>query len=215
MNHVVQFDPKNLPVTSVHLKMKNNLIPLSFDSHSWNLVIASLDEYQLIINNEIVIPDLSKDFIRKDDKIYSIPTSIKNNLESIKIIDLYCCEHLGYSQSNQKYFPINRTETLNNKNDLINLWCEFENVRFDFILLLEIFSNDTIYDILPVLINKSDSHKNYKRSFFCCFSNEKFIDTRKWTVRARVSNTNFLETGFKFSFIKAQAYQPNIKGGFS
>jgi hypothetical protein len=83
MNHVVQFDPKNLPVTSVHLKMKNNLIPLSFDSHSWNLVIASLDEYQLIINNEIVIPDLSKDFIRKDDKIYSIPTSIKNNLESI------------------------------------------------------------------------------------------------------------------------------------
>lgn len=96
----------------------------------------------------------------------------------------------------------------------MNIWCEFENVKFDFIMLLEIYSEDEIFDIIPIIIEASTKEREYMKSYFCCFSINHFSKSKLWKIRVRTSLSNKREMEIKFNYLKAQSYNPStIKGG--
>jgi hypothetical protein len=214
----IQFTTLNLPISNIYVKsIDNEFLMKNIDNKYWVLNYEEannvIDEYQIIINQRIIIPDISRKYIIREQNISSICAQTDKALENIQIVDLFCCEHIGLDNETGRFFPIQRTDKFNNSNELINIWCEFESVKCDFVILLEIFSKNTIFDIIPVVINASSKERNYKKTFYCSFSNMHFRESEYWNIRVRVSDTNYQETRIKFNFIKAQAYNSNLKNG--
>ncbi|KRE22705.1 hypothetical protein [Paenibacillus sp. Soil522] len=218
MTQIFDFINDDLPINSVSYLTDDFEVDLfRQEIDKWVLndnIINSHHFYYLKINGKTIIPDIRKKFKMRNKVICSINEGITKDVNSIVISNLFCCENLVYSNDTKLYHPVNRISVLNNSQELVNIWCDFENVKFDFLMFLEIYSEDEIFDIIPVIIEASTKERDYKKSYFCCFSINHFSKSKLWNIRVRTSLSNKREMAIKFNYLKAQSYSPStIKGG--
>lgn len=218
MEHTFDFMNDGLPINSVSYLTDDfevRLVRQEIDKWVLNDNMINLHHFYYVkINGKIIIPDIRKKFMMRNKVIYSMHESITSNVNSIVITDLFCCENLVYSNETKLYHPFNKISVLNNSQELVNIWCDFENVKFDFLMFLEIYSEDEIFDIIPVIIEASSRERDYKKSYFCCFSTKHFAKSKVWNIRVRTSLSNKRESVIKFNYLQAQSYSPSmVKGG--
>lgn len=204
---------KEMPIHKVELlinETKKDLV--SIKDGEWRCtenISSPYTKFFYIINEFFWIPDDSQQFVLDNDTITSIcKENILNN--NIIITDLFCCFDIEFNEEQQKYFPVKKTNFINDVREVFYVWCNLSNVRYDFILTLEIYNNNQVFDIITVVIRKSSSDKHYNRSFFCSIPTSYFINTDTWNIKARVTSQNRKIITVKFNKITTQTYTNHV-----
>lgn len=175
------------------------------DSNLWELEnIKEKIKYQLIINDEFIIPDLNNDFIVEDNILYSLANTPKKF--TYPTIDSITLSKQLYLREN-KIIPIEKSNIFNSLDESVNILCHFSNVKRDFLLLLEIYTEKKLIGIIPAMIEKGLPKDKYHRTYFCSLDTTNFIGLNDTvTVRLKLSNKIFEKITFRFNTL--QNYKP-------
>lgn len=201
-------------VTSVDIVCSNNSMSLSRDRNIWYIddefiATSEVSNYQLLINKQFLIPALDNEYLVSDNAIFSSPIKCLNN--TAQILDFFACESIIHNKANDTYEPFKNSKTFYEHNEQVFFWARFFDVRTNFIIHLEIYSDNQLLNIIPFEITKSTKEQMYVSSYCCSFKGTYFSSSRKWQARIRISSEISQEITFNYISNQHNNYGASIR----
>ncbi|MCX8001538.1 MAG: hypothetical protein N2661_03045 [Anoxybacillus mongoliensis] len=175
------YDPKDLPISNVsaYSIVTKKIYSLKPKGGIWILELteslkSDLELYQILINDQFFVPDLTKKCVIWDETIVSVLNKTRDMGISPKIDQISLSKNIYINKKKKTIQPMNQSLKFNSLDQRLHCIFKLKNVTIDFPIVSKIYDKNRIVYIFDEWLEKSDTHNKFERTFYFSVNTTQF-----------------------------------------